>query len=192
MAEVLYTRTSHISQKLDRQYNYFKDKHFDKIFEDKGWSGKNTERPAFKEMMAWLRAGDTLYVEEMSRLGRSLKDILDLVDELNNKGVGLVMGYENLDTSTPTGMLMLQFMGAIVEFERKNMLRRQAEGIELAKEAGKYKGRKPVSINENTLRDYLIQVKNGEITKTEVADKLCISRKTLYTKIRQLEAMEVI
>lgn len=193
MAEVLYTRTSSSSQNIDRQYEYFKDKTFDKIFEDKGWSGKNIERPAFKEMMQWLRSGDTLYVEEMSRLGRSLKDILNILDELQDRGVKIVMGYEKLDTSTPAGELMINLMGSIVQFERKQLLLRQAEGIALAKQIeGKYKGRKPISLDEDTLMNYMMQIKSGKLTKTEVANKLGISRKTLYKKIGQLEEVGVI
>ena len=96
--------------------------------------------------MEFVRAGDTLYIHDFSRLARSTKDLLEIVEQLNRKGVVLVSNKESIDTSTPTGKLMLTMIGAINEFERTNLLERQREGIAIAKRNGVYKGRKAVTI----------------------------------------------
>ena len=91
-------------------------------------------------MLEFAREGDIIYIHDFSRLARSTKDLLDIVEQLNNKGIHLVSNKENIDSSTPTGKLMLTMIGAIAEFERQNLLERQKEGIAIAKEQGKFKG----------------------------------------------------
>ena len=99
-------------------------------------------------MLDWVREGDTLVVHDFSRLARSTKDLLNIVEQLEKKTVDLISTKENIDTSTPTGKLMLTMIGAINEFERANLLERQREGIALAKAKGKYKGRKEIKIKD--------------------------------------------
>ena len=89
---------------------------------------------------------DTVYIHDFSRLARSTKDLLELVEQLQKKGVHLISNKEKLDTGTPTGKLMLTMIAAINEFERQNLLDRQREGIDIAKRNGVYKGRKRVAI----------------------------------------------
>ncbi len=100
-------------------------------------SAKDTNRPKLKEMLDFAREGDTIYIHDFSRLARSTKDLLEIVELLKSKGIHLVSGKENIDTSTPTGKLMLTLIAAINEFERANMLERQAEGIAIAKKKRK-------------------------------------------------------
>ena len=90
-------------------------------------SAKDANRPKLQEMLDYVREGDIIYIHDFSILARSTKDLLDIVELLNKKGVILKSNKENLDTSTPTGKLMLTMIGAINEFERQNLLERQKE-----------------------------------------------------------------
>ena len=148
-------------------------------------SGKDTQREQLQFMLDFVREGDEVYVMDFSRLSRSVQDLLNIVDLLNNKKVKLVSLKENLDTSTATGKLMLTMIGAIAEFERANTLERQREGIEIAKREGKYKGRKPVVLDN--FNEVYQQWKNGEITTVSASKLLGINRSTFYKKVKQLE-----
>ena len=94
-------------------------------------------------MLAFARAGDTIIVESISRFARNTRDLLELVEQLTAKGIEFVSKKEAIDTSTPTGKFMLTVFGAVAELERGYLLQRQKEGIAIAKQQGKYKGRKP-------------------------------------------------
>lgn len=111
----------------------------DKWFEEKV-SGKDTKRKQLQAMLDYCREGETIYVHDFSRLARSTKDLLSIVELLEEKNVHLVSNKENMDTSTATGKLMLTMIAAIAEFERSNLLERQREGIAIAKHKGKYEG----------------------------------------------------
>lgn len=100
-------------------------------------SAKDTNRP----QLDYAREGDTIYIHDFSRIARSTKDLLDIVEQLTQKDVHFVSNKEHIDSSTPSGKLMLTMIGAINEFERANLLERQREGITIAKRNGKYKGR---------------------------------------------------
>lgn len=102
------------------------------------------DKPQLQTMLDYVREGDTVYIHDFSRLARSTKDLLEIVERLQSKGVHLVSNKENLDTGTPTGKLMLTMIAAINEFERQNLLDRQRERIVIAKRNGVYKGRKKV------------------------------------------------
>lgn len=152
-------------------------------------SAKNTHRPKLQEILDFAREGDTIYVADFSRLARSTKDLLELVELLDLKGVQLVLIKENIDTSTATGRLMLKMISAINDFERENMLERQREGIAIAKVAGKYKGRKEVSIldfDEHYQR-YVIR----ELSKSQLAKELGVSRLTLDKLIEKYQKESV-
>ena len=141
---IAYIRVSTLEQNTESQFEILKQYKIDKYFEEK-ISAKNTNRPKLMEMLDYVRNGDTVYVKDFSRLARSTKDLLEILEKLENKGVKLVSNKENLDTSTPAGKLMVTMLGAIYEFERANLLERQKDGIAVAKRAGKYKGRKKIS-----------------------------------------------
>ena len=132
-----YLRVSTIEQNLDRQYEAMKKYEIpeENYFVEK-CSGKNADRAELQKLLSLVEEGDTIHIHDFSRLSRSTSDLLKIVEELNNRGVILISNKENLDTSTPTGKLMLTMIGAINEFERQNLLERQAEGIAIAKEKG--------------------------------------------------------
>jgi DNA invertase Pin-like site-specific DNA recombinase len=137
-----YVRVSTLEQHEERQTVELTEKaHVEKIFIDK-LSGKDTDRPQLQAMLEFAREGDTVYVSEFSRLARSTKDLLDIVQQLKEKQVQVISLKESFDTSTPAGELAMTMFAAIATFERKIMLERQREGIALAKAQGKYRGRK--------------------------------------------------
>src|SRR5574344_556280 len=141
MANVAYVRVSTVEQNEDRQIEALKVHKIDKWFTEKV-SAKDMNRPQLNSMLDYIRKGDVVFIHDLSRLARSTQDLLNIVQQLSDKGVHLVSDKANIDTSTPTGKLMLTMIGAINTFERENMLERQREGISIAKSKGKYKGRK--------------------------------------------------
>ncbi len=182
-----YVRVSTEEQNEARQIEALQKHDIEKWFKEKV-SGKNIEdREQLKALLAFAREGDTVYVHDFSRLARSTKDLLAIVNDLQNRGIHLVSNKENIDTSTPTGMLMLAMIGAIAEFERQNLLDRQAEGIAIAKREGKYKGGHAKQIDDNLFEIEYTRYKNREINKTELAKRLNVSRPTL-DKILKLKA----
>ncbi len=180
-----YVRCSTIEQNEARQLKMMDEQNAEKVFTDKA-SGKNTNREAFKEMIAFVRSGDVVIVESISRIARNTRDLLSIVSELTEKGVEFVSLKENIDTTTPQGRFMLTVFGALAELERENILERQREGIEIAKTEGKYKGRKPVDINENKFKAVCKQWRAGEITATYAMNELGLKPNTFYRRVKEL------
>lgn len=143
MSKIGYIRVSTEHQETARQQEIMGNYKIDRIFSEK-ISGANAERPQLKAMLDYVREGDTLYVESISRLGRSTKDLLNIIDTLNDKGVTLISHKESIDTNSPTGKFMLTVFAALSQLEREQIRQRQREGIEIAKVQGKYTGRKPI------------------------------------------------
>ena len=171
-----YVRVSTAEQNEARQVEAMKQYQIDKWFIEKV-SGKDTNRPELQKLLEFCREGDTIHIHDFSRLARSTKDLLDIVEKLTAKNVYLISNKENIDTSTPTGKLMLTMIAAINEFERTNLLERQREGIAIAKANGKYKGRKPVSVED--FEAHYQRYQHREISKSGLASELGISRPTL-------------
>jgi len=176
--KVAYVRVSTIEQNEARQIEALEKHQIEKWYIEKV-SGKDTNRPKLQEMLDFVRDGDTIYIHDFSRLARSTKDLLEIVELLNKKNVNLVSNKENIDSSTATGKLMLTMVGAISEFERQNLLERQREGIEIAKREGKFKGGQVKKINDHDFEKYYQMYKSRDLTKKELAEKLQISRPTL-------------
>jgi len=158
----------------------------EKIYIEKA-SGKNADRPQLKAMMEFVREGDVLIVESISRFARSTRDLLNLVDELAKKNVQFVSQKEAIDTSTPQGKFMLTIFGAMAELEREQTLQRQKEGIAAAKEAGKYTGRKPIEIEPELLKEIHTKWYKGEITMAYAMKKLGVSKNTFYRRMWEYE-----
>lgn len=183
-----YVRVSTVEQNEGRQLETMKKYEVEKIFSEK-ISAKDTNRPELQNILDYAREGDTIVVHDFSRLARSTKDLLNIVEQLEKKEVKLISAKEMIDSSTPNGRLMLTMIGAINEFERANLLERQREGIALAKAAGKYKGRKEVNIPN--FGEYYDRYLNREFTKVSLAKELNISRNTLDKLIKEyLEAKD--
>ena len=154
----------------------------EKVFIDR-ISGKNTDRPELKRMMGFVRQGDCVVVESISRFARNTKDLLELVEQLTAKGVEFVSKKEAIDTTTPTGMFMLTVFGAVAALEREYILQRQAEGIAIAKEQGVYKGRKPIVRPE--FENVVSLWRQGSITAAEAMNRLNMKPSTFYRKVKE-------
>jgi len=185
---IAYVRVSTVEQNEARQIEALEKHNIDKWFTEKV-SAKDTNRPKLKEMLEFAREGDTIYIHDFSRLARSTKDLLEIVEQLKGKGIHLVSNKENIDTSTPTGELMVTMIGAINQFERANLLERQKEGIAIAKAKGKYKGRKAVEIDDRFIKLYNKYL-NRELNKTQLAKELDISRPTLNKLIEEYQEQD--
>lgn len=180
-----YVRVSTKEQNTARQEGLMKVLGVDKIYIDR-MSGKDTERPALQDMMKFAREGDSVVVESISRFARNTKDLLELTEELNNKHVQFISQKENIDTNTPAGKFMLTIFGAVAELEREYIRQRQKEGIEIAKEQGKYKGRPEKQLDN--FNEIYQQWKSGNITASSVSKQLNVSRSTFYRKATTYEA----
>ena len=186
---IAYIRVSTVEQNEQRQIEAMKPFNIEKWFVEK-ISAKDTNRPKLQELLEFAREGDTIHVHDFSRLARSTKDLLAIVEQLTDKNIYLVSNKEHIDTSTATGKLMLTMIGAINEFERCNLLERQREGIAIAKRNGKYKGgkRKVVPNFEKEYQRYL----QREMSKVELAKELRISRPTLDKLIKEYKDHSII
>lgn len=182
-----YARVSTEEQNEARQLESFRTfrEPISKTFIDK-CSGKNMNRPQLKAMLYYVREGDVVVVSDFSRLARSTKDMLQIVQDLTDKGVGLISMKENLDTDTPQGKFMLTVFAALAELERATILQRQREGIEIAKAQGKYKGRKPVPVDEDQFRAECAKWRSGEQTARETMQKLDIKPNRFYRIVKRL------
>jgi len=182
-----YIRVSTQEQNEARQIAGLEKYNIDKWFTEK-ISGKDTNRPELQAMLNYVREGDTIFIHDFSRLARSTKDLLEIVEFLNEKNVSLVSNKENVDSNSPSGKLMLTMIGAICEFERQNLLDRQAEGIAIAKQQHKYKGRKEIKIDKSVWESNYNKYLNRELNKSQFAKNLNVSRPTLDKLLNEAKA----
>ncbi|RMC97784.1 recombinase family protein [Clostridium autoethanogenum] len=182
--KVGYVRISSKEQNTARQDELMKNLGVEKVFTDK-MSGKNTDRPELTKMMEFVRQGDTLIVESISRFARNTKDLLELIEQLEEKQVQFVSQKEALDTNTPTGKFMLTIFGAVAELERQYIKERQREGIDIAMAEGRFNGRpkKKLDIFDEVYTEW----KNNKITATKASKQLSIARSTFYRRVKEYE-----
>jgi DNA invertase Pin-like site-specific DNA recombinase len=185
MAIIGYVRVSTQEQNEDRQLTIMEQYKVEKVFSEK-LSGKNTERPELKRMIEYVREGDTLVIESYSRLARSTRDLVLIVEQLNAKDVNLISSKENIDTNTPQGRFMFTIFAGLAEFERECTLQRQAEGIAEARKKGLYKGRKPKPYDEKQLRIECEKWRREEQTATAIMRKLDMSSNRFYRIVNRL------
>ena len=184
--KLFYARVSTEQQNEERQIKAAIDLGIDSehIYIDKQ-SGKNADRKQLKEMIKFARKGDTVYCDSISRIARNTKDLLNIIEELNQKQVEFVSLKENIDTSTPQGKFTLTIFAALSELERECILQRQAEGIAIAKEQGKYKGRQPKKIDHNAFKKACEEWRKGERTAVSIQKKFDISAQTFYRWVKE-------
>lgn len=185
--KVGYVRVSTAEQNTIRQENIMKELGVDKVYIEKASGKSRTGRPELEAMMDFVREGDVVIVESISRFARSTRDLLTLVEQLTNKKVEFVSQKESIDTTTPQGRFMLTVFGAMAELEREQTLQRQKEGIAAAKAEGKYKGRKPIAIDEELLQTVHTQWYKNEITTAHAIKRLGLSRNTFYRRMWEYE-----
>ena len=180
-----YIRVSTEEQNTARQEALLRELGVDEVFLDKA-SGKSVERPELRRMMDYVRRGDTVIVESISRFARNTKDLLSLVEQLTVKEVEFVSKKEAIDTTTPTGKFMLTVFAAVAELEREHILQRQREGIAIAKTKGKYAGRKTLPLPEHF--DTAVALwRRGAITATEAMKRTGMKPNTFYRRVREWE-----
>ena len=176
MAVIGYARVSTADQKLDVQIGQLLAAGCEKLFQEK-ISGTDTNRPQLSALLDYAREGDTVICCKLDRIARSTKHLLEIVDYLQQKNIAFKALNINLDTTTPTGKLMLTMLGAIAEFERELMLERQREGIAKAKAAGKYKGRKPTVLAQ---AKRIVELSDQGKKKAEIAAELHVGLSSVY------------
>lgn len=185
--KVGYVRVSTEEQNTIRQENLMNELGVERVFIEK-ISGKSAaDRPELQKMMSFVREGDVVIVESISRFARSTRDLLTLVDQLVEKNVSFVSQKEAIDTESPQGKFMLTVFGAMAELEREQTLQRQKEGIAAAKAAGKYKGRKPIEIDEEKFVSIYKKWRKNEITAAHAIKQLGVSRNTFYRRVWEYE-----
>lgn len=181
-----YVRVSSRGQNTARQDVLMKELGVDRVFVDK-CSGKDTNRPALKELMSILKEGDTVIVESYSRMSRSTTDLLKIVGELQSMGVNFISKKENIDTTTPAGKLMLTIFAGLNQFEREVMLDRQREGIEAMPVVNgkKVSARNGVGFGRPkkepaNLREVQAMQRRGEITVAQACKMVGVGKTTWY------------
>lgn len=196
---VKYLRVSTTKQDVTRQ-DIQLDKlgiKFEKEFIDK-MTGKTKDRPKLNKMIVDLNEGDTVYCESISRLGRSLKDLIDIIEQLVNKGVRVVIVKEGIDTNSSTYKLLLAVFGGVAEMERETIQERVIQGVEKCKatgttKTGRWFGREEKEVKDlpKDFKKYYIKMLDAEISKVEMAKLLGVGRATCYRWIKLYEGQEV-
>lgn len=183
---VFYGRVSSSGQHIDRQIAMAKNLEIEDeyIFIDK-CSGKNRDREKLKEMMSFVRKGDTLIVESISRLARNTIDLLNIVNELTEKKVIFKSLKEDIDTSTPYGKFLLTIFGAMATLERESILERQREGIEQARLKNKYQGKPKSYIDKEKFEMVCKRWRAGEITAKKAMEIMKLKPNTFYRRVKE-------
>ena len=181
-----YVRVSTVEQNEARQIKALVEAGVDQdaIYTDKK-SGKNTNREQLKEMLKFVRKGDCVITESISRIARNTKDLLNIVDDLTNRGIDFISLKERIDTSTPQGKFMRTVFSAMATLERESILERQREGIAIAKENGVYKGGQKKQIDKERFTALSKRWRSGEITAAEAMRLMDLKPNTFYRRVKE-------
>ena len=180
-----YARVSTEQQNLDRQIDMLRQYGVDLIFNEK-MTGTKRERPELNKLLERMTEGDTVVIESLSRLGRSTKDLIELVELFERRGVHLVSLKESIDTSTPAGKLLFTLMSAIAQFERDVIADRTKEGLKVARARGRCGGRPP--INNKQLEKAIKLYQAGSHTLREIEDLTGVKKNTLYRYMKKADS----
>jgi DNA invertase Pin-like site-specific DNA recombinase len=179
-----YARVSTQDQNSEFQVDALKKAGCEQIFQEKV-SGKLRERPELLQCLCMLRAGDTLIVWKLDRLARSLKDLVEIVQDLNDREIGFKSVTETIDTTSSGGRLVFHIFGALAEFEHSLIRERTIAGLEAARARGRKGGRKP-SMTDSDIKKAAAMLSDPKITKKEVAEHFGVSRTTLNASLQRL------
>ena len=190
MARIGYARVSTRTQNDDSQVDELKAAGCEKIFIDHGVSGKLAKRPELDAALEYLREGDVLVITRLSRAMRSLRHLLDLAHTLQDRGIGLVVLKQSIDTTSPTGRLVFHVLGAIDEFQRELIVEGTREGLAAARARGRTGGRKPkLSAGQvaTVLRMYDAKGLDGMRLHTvqEIGEAVGVSRTVVYDYLKR-------
>lgn len=188
--KVGYVRVSTAEQNTARQEMLMEELGVERVFLEKA-SGKTQQgRDQLEEMLGFVREGDVVVVESISRIARNTKDLLEIVERLRQKGVDFTSRKESIDTNTPSGQFMLTIFGAMAQLEREYLLDRQREGIEIARQNGKYQGRKAIAVDRGKFEEVYRRWKSGEIKGVAAMKELDLKPSTFYRRVRAYENAE--
>jgi DNA invertase Pin-like site-specific DNA recombinase len=185
-----YARVSTAGQDLALQRDALERAGCDRIYDDTG-SGSVRHRPELDACLDYLRAGDTLVVWRLDRLGRSLRHLIETIGDVEQRSVGFRSLTEGLDTTTAAGRLTLHIFAALAEFERALVLERTRAGLEAARARGRLGGR-PTMMSVEKLSAARALRESGELTMEEIASLLGVSRATLYRRLLVREPHEAV
>lgn len=182
---VAYERVSTAGQSTLRQDVMMQNQNIEKAFTEK-ISGKDRDRPELKKMLDFVREGDVVIIESISRLARSTRDFLNILDELEKKKVALISLKEQIDTSTPTGRFLVSIFAALAQLEREQILSRQKEGIAAQKAKGTYTGGRPrIKVDKKLFDEQFSRYKAGEISAVQAMRLLGLKKATFYRLVKQ-------
>ena len=176
-----YARVSTLDQNLDRQIDMLNQYGVDKLYTEK-MSGTKRDRPELTKLLAHIDEGDTVVIESLSRLGRSTKDLIELVELFQKRGVQLVSLKESIDTSTSTGKLLFTILSALAQFERDVIADRTREGLNAARARGHNGGRPRV--DQRKVAQALKLYETGQYTMKEIEELTEIKKSTLYRSLK--------
>jgi DNA invertase Pin-like site-specific DNA recombinase len=183
MARIGYGRVSTSDQHAESQHDALTEAGCEIIFIDNGSSGVKASRPELDKALAYLRQDDTLVITKLDRLGRSVRNLVELIADLGRRGVDLVVLGQGIDTSTPGGKLMFHVLASIAEFERDLIAERTREGLRAARARGRVGGRRP-SYSEEQARQAKRMHGEGELSAEEIGQVLGVSRATIYRMLK--------
>ena len=176
-----YARVSTVDQNLDRQLDALKQYGVDKIYNEK-ITGTKRDRPELEKMLDRMTEGDTVVIESLSRLGRSTKDLIELVELFSSKKVNLVSLKESIDTNTSTGKLLFTLMSAIAQFERDCIADRTMEGLKAARARGRVGGRPRA--NTEQVKKAVKLYNTGQHSIKEIEELTGVKKDTLYRNLK--------
>jgi DNA invertase Pin-like site-specific DNA recombinase len=180
-----YARVSTHDQNPELQVDALKKAGAEQIFQEK-FTGSLRERPQLSQCLRMLRKGDVLIVWKLDRLARSLKDLVAMIPDLQERGIGFKSLTESIDTTSPGGRLVFHIFGALSEFERELIRERTIAGLQAARARGRKGGRKP-SLTSADIRKAAAMLLDPQITKKEVAGHFNVSRTTLNASLTRLK-----
>lgn len=188
--KVRYVRVSTEEQNTARQELMMRELGVEKVFWEKVTAKTQCGREQLEAMFQFVREGDVVVVESISRIARNTKDLLEIVERLEKKGVAFISRKESIDTKTPAGKFMLTVFGTMAQLEREYILDRQREGIAIARQNGKYKGRKPIAVDDEKFSQVYARWRSGGCKGVEVMGELGLKPSTFYRRVRGYEVGE--
>ena len=177
-----YARVSTVDQNLELQMDALKEAGCEKIFSDRGVSGAEAERPGLDEALDRIRKKDTLVIWKLDRLGRSLSDLLSIVEYLKDRGAHFLSIQDGFDTSTASGKMVFSVIGAMAEYERNLIRERTMAGLAAARARGRMGGR-PKALDKSQVKVAIALAKEGALTIQEVCEQVGCSRSTYYRQV---------
>ena len=177
-----YARVSTADQNLELQTDALKEAGCKKIFSDRGVSGAKAERPGLDKALEHIRRKDTLVIWKLDRLGRSLSDLLSIVEYLKERGAHFLSIQDGFDTSTASGKMVFSVIGAMAEYERNLIRERTMAGLKAARARGRMGGR-PKSLDENQMKVAVALAEAGELTINQICEQVGCSRSTYYRQV---------